>query len=191
MIEIFNGLEIEDYQFSRSLPKVVGIITLYLPPKELDEVIDELEKMLNNGVERSACAALQTIAVILEECSIYKFKEKDGVMETRTSRLLGLLLKGFAYYRAPISQEAFRMIGERIFHSEKLTPEQKHDLAARCFKRLVTIIPFSAKERDDLQFYNNSAGLLNIYRFDTASTAILGLSQQAQRLLILFHQGHS
>lgn len=165
MIEIFNGLEIEDYQFSRSLPKVLGIITLYLPPKELDEVIDELEKMLNNGVERSACAALQTISVILEECSIYKFKEKDGVMETRTSRLLGLLLKGFAYYRAPISQEAFRMIGDRIFHSEKLTPEQKHDLAARCFKRLVTIIPFSAKEREDLQFYNNSAGLLNIYRF--------------------------
>lgn len=62
---------------------MLGVITLYLPPKELDEVIDELEKMLNNGVERSACAALQTIAVILEECSIYT-KEKDGVMEART-----------------------------------------------------------------------------------------------------------
>lgn len=59
-------------------------------------MIDELEKMLNNGVERlSPVRSLQTIAVILEECSIYKFKEKDGVMEARTLPTAGAPYEGF------------------------------------------------------------------------------------------------
>lgn len=189
MIEIFNGLEIEDYQFTRFLPDVLGVIVLYLPPKELDEVIGELEKLLNSGTERSACAALQTIAVILEEYDIYHFKEKENVKEARINRLLGMLLKGFAYYNAPISQEAFRMIGEHIFHSDKLSLAQKHNLATRCFKRLVTIIPFAAKERENLQFYNNAAGLLNIYRFISEYQTEAGEFQFPERTKVAFFPG--
>ncbi len=165
MIEIFNGLEIDDYQFSRFIPNVLGVAVLYLPPKELDEVIGELEKLLNGASERSSCAAIQTISVILEEYGIYQFKESEEARDARRSRLLGMLLKGFAYYRAPLSQEAFRMIGKHIFGSDKMTLEQKRDLAIHSFKRLVTIIPFASKDREELQFYNNSAVLLEIYRF--------------------------
>ena len=165
MIEIFNGLEIDDYQFTRFLPNVLGVIVLYLPPKELDEVVWELENLLNNANARSSCAALQTLAVMLEEYDIYQFEEKEGLREARKSHLLGLLLKGFAYYHAPLSQEAFRMMGKHIFRSPSLTLEQKHDIAVHCFKRLTTLIPPAVHEREELQFYNNSAVLLGIYRF--------------------------
>ena len=51
-VELFNGLEIGDYQFSKYIPDYLGIIMLYLPPKELDESIDELQKILETGNEK-------------------------------------------------------------------------------------------------------------------------------------------
>lgn len=189
MIEVFNGLEIDDYQFTRFLPNVLGVIVLYLPPKELDEVIGELEKLLNGASERSACAAIQTISVVLEEYGIYHFKESEKAKEDRCSRLLGMLLKGFAYYNAPISQESFRMMGKHIFNSKKMSLEQKQELAIKCFKRLITIIPFSVKDRDELQFYNNSAVLLRLYRFISEYQTEIGDFQFPENRKIAFFPG--
>lgn len=174
MIEVFNGLEIEDYQFTRFLPDVLGYIVLYLPPQELDEFVDELEKMLNSGVVRSATAALHTASVTLERYAIYNFQEPKEAREHRAARLLGLLMKGFAYYSPAISQEAFRVIGEHLFNSNNISLEERHILADHCFKRLITVIPFASNERNDLEFYNNAAGLLNIYRFITEYETEIG-----------------
>ena len=165
MIELFNGLEIEDYQFTRFIPNVLGVLILYLPPKELDEVIDELEKMLNGGNPRIAGSALQTLAITLENYKIYELDKKPERSLKRKSRLLGLLLKGYAYYQPEISQEAFRTMGRHLFRSDVLSLQEKHDIAIHCFKRLITIVPHSKLEKNDLEFYNNAAVLNHIYRF--------------------------
>ena len=63
MVELMGGLEIEDYQFSRFIPDYLGVVILYLPPKEIDETINALQKYLDAGNERTASAALGTLAI--------------------------------------------------------------------------------------------------------------------------------
>lgn len=165
MVELFNGLEIEDYQFSRFIPDFLGIVILYLPPKEYDEVIDELESHLNAGNDRTTSAALITLSIALENYDTYAFRQTEAERYARRSRLMGLLMKGFAYFDEQISREAFRTIGEHIFGSEKLTLEEKHDITKHIAKRMMTIVEEHSGEQSPLEFYNNAAVLNTIYRF--------------------------
>ncbi|MBQ6621318.1 MAG: hypothetical protein IJH75_00595 [Mogibacterium sp.] len=188
MVELYNGLEIEDYQFSRSIPDYLGVVILYLPPKELDETIDELQKFLNAGNERTASAALNTIATALEHYAVYAFDETPEARDARRTRLIGMLLKGFAYYKSAISQEAFRTMGEHIFASSVLTLEEKQQLSAHLFKRLLTILPEAAGV-PDLVFYNNAAVLNHIYRFVSEYQSEVGPLTFAERGRVAFFPG--
>ncbi len=164
MVELMGGLEIEDYQFSRFIPDYLGVVILYLPPKEIDETINALQKYLDAGNERTASAALGTLAIALENYGLYEGNEGSETREERRLRLLGMLMKGFAHYKHAISREAFRSIGEHLFASKVLTLEEKHDIAGHIFKRILTILPESTEDRE-LDFYNNAAVLNHIYRF--------------------------
>lgn len=59
-VELGKGLEIGDYQFSKYIPDYLGVIMLHLPPRELDELIADLEKFL----------ALPTVR-LAQPCSIH------------------------------------------------------------------------------------------------------------------------
>ena len=164
VIELYNGLEIEDYQFSGMIPDYLGRVMLHLPPEELDETLGEFERLFNSGSDRTASAALNTLAVLTENYGTYGFDEDDGIKTKRRDRILGLLMKGCAYYKKGISREAVRTFCVHVFASEMLSLDDKADVAACCFKRLLTFLP-EAASAEELDFYNNASAIGAVYSF--------------------------
>ena len=164
-VELFNGLEIGDYQFSKYIPDFLGIIMLYLPPKEMDESIDELKKSMESGSVQAASSAISTIGVMIENYDMYKgrFMETTDEFERRRFRLVGILIKAYAGYIQSNSQDAFWTMGTRIFSSRILSEVQKTKIFEHCCKKIMTLL--LEKEEDELDFYNNAAVLNRIYRF--------------------------
>ena len=173
-VELFNGLEIGDYQFSKYIPDYLGIIMLYLPPKELDESIDELQKILETGNEKAASSVINTLGVMVENYSIYKgkFMEPTDVREKRRFRLLNLIIKAFAGFNNLCSQEAFWTLGVRIFGGEVLTLSEKTVLFKHCYKKIMTLL--YEKKEGELDFYNDAAVLNHIYRYISQHQAETG-----------------
>ena len=99
-VELFNGLELGDYQFSKYVPDYLGIIMLYLPPKELDESIDELQKVLESGNEMAVSSVVNTLGVIAEHYAQYKgrFMESTDEREKRRFHVINLMIKAYAGY---------------------------------------------------------------------------------------------
>lgn len=164
MVELSNGLEIEDYQFAGIIPDYLGAMILYLRPDELDEVIDEFGRMINSGSDRIASAALSTLTVALENYSSYEYRNSDAASRDRRMRILGLILKGCSYYRKAISRESFRLIGSGLFASTKLSDSEKWDIGIHSFRRILMLLPDQA-DGDELAFCNNAGMLNSVYRF--------------------------
>ena len=165
MVELYNGLDIEDYQFARLIPEYLGIIILSLPEDELYEVIGNLEGHINTGNVKVASAALITLSVALEHYGEYTSEQTDDKRDFAIRRLSGLLIKGIAHYKEAISQEAFRTLAEHIFMSDRISPEYKREILILTGKRILTLIPDSRDETSELGFYNSAASLNSIYRF--------------------------
>lgn len=166
-VELGKGLEIGDYQFSKYIPDYLGVIMLHLPPRELDELILDLEKFLGGTNGQVAAAVLHTFGVMAENYKIYAclFGDEESE-ETRTARkhkLINLIIKGFANYNSVISQEALWTIGMNIFASEKLSLPEKHEIFGQCGKKLITL--YENRSENQLDFFNNAAVLKHIYRF--------------------------
>ncbi|MGI6204094.1 MAG: nicotinate-nicotinamide nucleotide adenylyltransferase [Anaerovoracaceae bacterium] len=189
-IELFNGLEIGDYQFSKYIPEFLGVMILYLPPNEIDEFIDELVRLVNAGNFGSAAAALETLAVTLEHYDIYAghFREPEEDRKRRECRLCGMLMKGFAYYDSYISREAFHTVGERIFESGYLGLEEKWRVAKILLKKILTILPDGAEE-ETLTFYNNAAVLNHIYGVLSEYQTEIGDFGEAEEKKVAFFPG--
>ncbi len=164
-VELFNGLELGDYQFSKYIPDYLGIIMLYLPPKELDESIDELQKILQSGSEMAVSSVINTLGVIAEHYAIYKgrFMESTDERERRRFRVVNLMIKAYAGYNTVTSQEAFWTIGTHLFGSSVLTLAEKTEIFCHSYKKLMTLL--AEKKEGELDFYNNAAVLNHIYRY--------------------------
>ena len=174
MVELYNGLEIEDYQFSRLIPDYLGRMILLLPENEIDEVIDNLEGNLNSGNIKTASASLITISIILEHISELSGYRNDAGRKALVRRLSGLLMKGLAHYKDAISQEAFRTLSERVFLSRNMSYEDKKSILSLTGKRILTLIPGSDSESAVIEFCNNAAALRGIYRFISEYIAEVG-----------------
>jgi hypothetical protein len=174
MVELYNGLEIEDYQFSRLIPDYLGRIILCLPENEVDEVIGNLDGLINSGNVKTASASLITISIILEHFSeLGEYGDEAGHWDL-VKRLTGLLMKGVAHYKDAISQEAFRTIAERVFLSRSMSYGAKREVLALTGKRILTLIPDSDSEKSTMEFCNNAAALRGIYRFISEYIAEVG-----------------
>ncbi len=166
-VEMGKGLEIGDYQFSNYIPDYLGVIMLHLPPRELDELILDLEKLLEANNGQVAAAVLHTFGIITENYRMYG--DLFGHMETekerlaRKYRLVSLIIRGFANYNDVISQEALWTIGMNIFGSGRLSLEEKYDIFCHCGKRILTL--YENRREGELEFFNNAAVLKHIYRF--------------------------
>lgn len=161
-IDLFNGLELSDYQFLKYIPGYLGQLMMYQPDNEQGETIEALETMLYTGNSKSAAASLNTMAVLLENYD--KLPEPGKNAEKHKKRLLGMIVKSISHYNTTISQEALRVLGIRIFGSTVMNLESKSWVASHCFKRLVAMIPLIGDDLG-LEFYNNAAVLNYIYRF--------------------------
>ena len=166
-VELGKGLEIGDYQFSKYIPDYLGLIMLNLPPRELDELILDLEKFLGATNGQVAAAVLHTFGVIIENYEIYPalfpHQESEAERNARKYKLLSLILRSFANYNPIISQEALWTIGMNLFGSLKLSLTEKYNIFCHCGKRLLTL--YENRPETELDFFNNAAVLKHIYRF--------------------------
>lgn len=166
-VELGKGLEIGDYQFSKYIPDYLGVIMLHLPPRELDELILDLEKLLGATNGQVAAAVLHTFGVMMENYDIYRKlfgeQEPEDVTGNRKYKLVSLIVRGFANYNTTISQEALWTIGMHIFGSDKLSLDEKYDIFCHCGKKVLTL--YENRGETELDFFNNAAVLNQIYRF--------------------------
>ena len=166
-VELGKGLEIGDYQFSKYIPDYLGVIMLHLPPRELDELICDLEKLLEGDSGQIAGAVLHTFGIVIENYRIYRGlfadQEPEEATEERKYRLINLMVRGFANYDSTISQEAFWTFGMHIFGSDKLSPEEKYEIYCHCGKKIMTL--YEGMEETELGFFYNAAVFNQIYGF--------------------------
>lgn len=164
-VELIRALEIDNYQFTRSIPDCLGQLILHLPPMELDEIITDFEDKLKVSSQQLIQLILNTIGTTIERYFGYKelFPEQDYDYIERLYRLLGLLLIPIASYNIENKTEALRVISTKLFKSTHLTLKEK----LICFNRLgKKILTLTDEEVDDtFIFFNATSSLNHIYRF--------------------------
>ncbi len=164
-IELLRALEMDSYQFTKFIPEYLGQLLLYLPPKELNEVIDDLEDKIKVSRPQTILLLLNTIGICVIHYPKYKdrFVEDGSLNNNRFKRLLGLLLVPLASYKLELKTESLRVIASSIFNSKVLGLDDKMFVFKRLAKKILTLIDDS--KDNNFSFYNNAASLNHIYRF--------------------------
>ncbi len=164
-VELFRGLEIGEFEFSKYIPQYLGEFILYLHPKELNELLQDLDKLIASTNDRIASVAVDTFGVIMRHYSGYlsRFPEAIDFNEARRKLILGEILRGLANYQPTVRQEAFWVIGHELFGNADWSMEEKRRLFVAVGKKLIALV--SNKEEDELAFLHNTAALNYIYGF--------------------------
>ncbi|MGN1231378.1 MAG: hypothetical protein ACI4TP_05700, partial [Anaerotignum sp.] len=164
-IELTKGLEIGAFEFSKYIPQYLGQFVLYLHPRELDEFLLDLQRLLISTNERVASVALDTIGVMVRHYGAYsaRFPQEPSVYQERRKTMLGMLLSGCARYQENVSREAFYVIGHELFGMDTLSLEEKKDIFAFLSKKL--LILSQRKNTAELTFFNDTMAWNHIYRF--------------------------
>lgn len=165
VVELTKGLEIGEYQFSKYIPEYLGMLVLKLHPNELNEAIRDLGVLLESRNDRVASVTLNTLGEILKNYSSYEgaFDETKEVYEERKQKILGMILRGMANYHKVVNQEAFMVMGQYIFGTQKLDLNEKFHMFKVVFKKMLTLV--EGEKESQLSFFNNAAALNHIYRF--------------------------
>ena len=121
-VELCRGLELGQQEFTKYIPDYLGRFALWLPPAELDEMLDDLQVNLSSSDSRISASVLDTVGIIYEEYDAYRarFPETDQAYRRRRERLLGLLMRGLSGIDAATRQEALFVLGRRVFVSGQL-----------------------------------------------------------------------
>lgn len=188
-IELTKGLEIGAFEFSKYIPQYLGQFVLYLHPRELDEFLLDLHRLLISTNERVASVALDTIGVMLRHYGAYpaRFSEEPAVYRERRKTMLGMLLSGCARYQENVSREAFYVIGHELFGMDTLSLEEKKDIFAFLSKKLLTLS--QRKDPAELTFFNDTMAWNHIYRFISEYLFINGSFTFAEPEKVAFFPG--
>lgn len=164
-VELSKSLEIGQYEFSKYLPDYLGVLVLHLHPNELDEMIHDFRRLLNNTNDCVGSVTLNTLGIILQNYSQYKdrFNESNVAYIKRRDEILGLIMKGLSNYNDIISQEAFLVIGQFLFGSSKLNLDEKYSFLKIIYKKMLILI--KDQRETELSLFNSAASLNHIYRF--------------------------
>ena len=166
-VELCRGLELGQQEFTKYIPDYLGRFALWLPPAELDEVLDDLRVNLSSSDSRVTASVLDTVGVIYEAYDAYRsrFPETDDAYRRRRERLLGLLMRGLSGIDGATRQEALFVLGRRVFGSGELGCHEKRRAFMLTQRKLL-----SAQDEfpgEGLTFYYRAAMLGKIYRFIT------------------------
>ena len=164
-VELSKALESGQSEISKYIPEYLGQFALWLSPRELDEVVAQMEGLLSSPNENVADAALTTIGSLLAHYSARKgrFSESAAALDARRRHLTGLLLTGLASYRESERRESLRIFGDGLFASELLTLEEKTELFTLTAKKILCLI--QDRPGTELTFFHTAAALSRIYRF--------------------------
>jgi len=164
-VELSKALETGQAEISQYIPKYLGRFVLWLTPRELDEVVEQMQGLMSSANSNVVAAALSTVGAMLEYYAVYgdRFHETDTTLELRRRRMAGLLLKGLASCRESVLQEALRVFGEELFASRTLAYEDKSTLFTLTAKKILFLI--GEQPEKELTFFYTAAALSHIYRF--------------------------
>ena len=166
-VELCRGLELGQQEFTKYIPDYLGRFALWLPPAELDEVLDDLWVNLSASDSRVAASVLDTVGIIYETYDAYRtrFPETDDAYRRRRQRLLGMLMRGLYGIDNAVRQEALSVLGRRVFGSAELGDHEKCRAFVLTERKLLAA--YDEEPDDGLTFYYRAAMLGKLYRFMT------------------------
>lgn len=165
IVELVRALQLDGPQFTEYVPAYLGRALLLIPPRELDEVLDDFRDSLKSTGASVGSLILKTLGITLQNYGDYSRRQGEGEESSaaRRTRIVGLLLSGLVHYDPVMKETAFGVIGIDLFGSRRLSLEEKAWIFARISKKLLTLI--SEPVNEELFFLTNSASLNRIYRF--------------------------
>ena len=166
-VELCRGLELGQQEFTKYIPNYLGRFALWLPPAELDEVLDDLWVNLSASDSRVAASVLDTVGIIYETYDAYRtrFPETDDAYRRRRQRLLGMLMRGLYGIDNAVRQESLYVLGRRVFGSAELGDHEKCRAFVLTERKLLAA--YDEEPDDGLTFYYRAAMLGKLYRFMT------------------------
>ena len=164
-VELSKALETGQSELSKYIPEYLGRFALWLTPRELDEVLDQMLTLLASPNSNVVAAALSTVGSMLEHYADYggRFHEDGAALAARRRKMAGLLMKGLASYRESVRQEALHVLGEGLFASKVLSYHDKESLFTLLAKKILFLI--NEQPEKELTFFYTAAALSHIYRF--------------------------
>ena len=189
VMDLFKALEMDELQYSKYIPAYLGRFITLLPPRELDEVLQDLKNIYKGTNMRASALVIETYGVIVQHYPAYadRFEEEEAVRIARHKKILGMILSGLANYNSHVKQETFLVVGQHIYGSKVLSLEDKHNIFVLSYKKLLTLI--NEEELNDIFFFNNSASFNHIYRFISNYEALHGSFQIERNKKIAFFPG--
>ncbi|MBQ7536013.1 MAG: cytidyltransferase-related domain protein [Stomatobaculum sp.] len=188
-VEMLRGLETGETDYSRTIPRWLGQVALWLPTEQLDELIGSLGAMQASTSDHVTAVALDTIGTILEYYPQYadRFEETEDARTERWKHLIGLLLRGMASYREKVRQEALLVMGQSVFGSELLTRQEKKDIFLVAFRKIC--FQLIENPGDELTHFYRAACLSSLYRFITEYKLLEGNLEVRTRDKVAFFPG--
>ena len=188
-VEMLRGLESGESDYARTIPRWLGRVALWLPPEQLDELVQSLTGMLANPTEHVTVVALDTVGTLLEHYPEYRgrFEEDMPAASRRWKRMLGILMSGLANYREAVHQETLLVLGQSVFGSELLTRQEKLDIFYAVYRKLY--FQLNETQGGSLTHYYRAASLTNLYRFITEHRLLDGPFEMRQRKKVAFFPG--
>ncbi len=166
VVELIRALEMESYEFTKYIPDYLGILMLHVKPNELDEIIEDFVDKMKSPNSKVITLMLMTAGVILANYPQYElaFPETEEIHRLRVRKLFGLLFTGFVHESHHVNQTAFRVLSHEILAADTLDDCHKIRMFSATIKKIMSLM-VNTNEKIDLIFFNNSAGLKEIYQF--------------------------
>ena len=164
-VEMSKALETGQAEIAQYIPGYLGQFTLWLLPRELDEVLEHMLALLASPNTSVVAAALSTVGFMLEHYAVYgeRFGEDYSVLEHRRRKMAGIMLKGLASCHESVRQEVLRIFGEGLFASPILSHSDKASLFSLTAKKILFLI--NEQPEQELTFFYTASALSHIYRF--------------------------
>lgn len=164
-VELSKALESGQTEISQYIPEYLGQFALWLSPRELDELLDQMLFLLSSANTGVVAVALSTVGAMLEHYAVYgeRFREPESVRNLRQRQMASLLLKGLSLPQDAPRQEVLRILGERLFASRVLSWKEQQDLFTLLAKKILFLM--GEQPEEELTFFYTAAALSHIYRF--------------------------
>ncbi len=163
-IELLKALEIDDFQYTKYIPYYLGQSIPFLPPREIDEFIDELENKIKISDQWTCTLLIRTIAVAISRYASYQKRHQEDqiVFQKRLLRMLGILMNGLAHHDLLVKRVTSMVIGKEIFASDHMTLKEKAGIFRLIAKKLLNLIS-PINQQDILLFFADSVLLHQLY----------------------------
>ena len=156
VLELVRALSMGQYSVAKYIPQFMGRIFIIMTSGERDALLQQLRELYASSNPAVVILTLETVSVILQ------YLPRSDISDDMRKELEGLLISGTVHYNQEVAREAFYFLGEGIFGSPLLTPDQKKQYFTSMSRKVLTFVLW---DEDSALWYYNAASLNYIYRF--------------------------